>query len=154
MCRSKSTTSKANPLSKARLKKVLVIGASTGYGLASRIVPAFSGGAATIGVFFEKEGTDRKPGSPGWYNSVAFEEKAKAAGLYARSFNGDAFSNEMKEQVIAAIKEDLGQVDMIVYSLASPRRTDPADGGDLPLCSQAYWRHLHSAHPQHRQGSR
>lgn len=109
-------------------KKVLVIGASTGYGLASRIVPAFGGGAATMGVFFEREGTEAKPGFPGWYNSIAFEEKAKAEGLYARSFNGDAFSNEMKEQVIAAIKEDLGQVDMVVYSLASPRRTDPTNG--------------------------
>lgn len=115
-------------LETAAPKKVLVIGSSTGYGLASRIVPAFSGGAATMGVFFEKEGTEKKAGSPGWYNSVAFEEKAKAAGLYARSFNGDAFSTEMKEQVIAAIKEDLGQVDMVVYSLASPRRTDPTDG--------------------------
>ena len=115
-------------LETAAPKKVLVIGSSTGYGLASRIVPAFSGGAATMGVFFEKEGAEKKAGSPGWYNSVAFEEKAKAAGLYARSFNGDAFSTEMKEQVIAAIKEDLGQVDMIVYSLASPRRTDPTDG--------------------------
>ena len=119
---------KSQPALAGAPKKVLVIGSSTGYGLASRIVPAFSGGAATMGVFFEKEGTEKKPGSPGWYNSVAFEEKAKAAGLYARSFNGDAFSNEMKEQVIAAIKEDLGQVDMIVYSLASPRRTDPSDG--------------------------
>ncbi len=109
-------------------KKVLVIGSSTGYGLASRIVPAFGGGAATMGVFFEKEGTERKPGSAGWYNSVAFEEKAKAKGLYARSFNGDAFATEMKEQVIAAIKEDLGQVDMVIYSLASPRRTDPSNG--------------------------
>jgi len=109
-------------------KKVLVIGASTGYGLASRIVPAFGGGAATIGVFFERPGTDRKTASAGWYNSVAFEKTAHEAGLYAKSFNGDAFSNEMKEQVIATIKEDLGQVDMIIYSLASPRRTDPGDG--------------------------
>lgn len=109
-------------------KKVLVIGASTGYGLASRIVPAFGGGAATIGVFFEKPGTDRKTGSAGWYNSVAFEKAAHEAGLYAKSFNGDAFSNEMKDQVIQAIKEDLGEIDCIVYSLASPRRTDPTDG--------------------------
>ncbi|MDF1823162.1 MAG: trans-2-enoyl-CoA reductase family protein [Verrucomicrobiales bacterium] len=109
-------------------KKVLVIGASTGYGLASRIVPAFSGGAATIGVFFEKPGTERKTGSAGWYNSVAFEEAAAEAGLYAKSFNGDAFSNEMKASVIETIKADLGQVDSIVYSLASPRRTDPTDG--------------------------
>lgn len=109
-------------------KKVLVIGASTGYGLASRIVPAFGGGAATIGVFFEKPGTENKTGSAGWYNSVAFEQAAAEAGLYARSFNGDAFSNEIKEAVIAAIKADLGQVDCIVYSLASPRRTDPETG--------------------------
>jgi enoyl-[acyl-carrier protein] reductase / trans-2-enoyl-CoA reductase (NAD+) len=109
-------------------KKVLVIGASTGYGLASRIVPAFGGGAATIGVFFEKPGVENKSGSAGWYNSVAFEEAATKAGLYAKSFNGDAFSTEIKEEVIAAIKADLGQVDCIVYSLASPRRTDPTDG--------------------------
>lgn len=119
----KSLTALANPP-----KKVLVIGASTGYGLASRIVPAFGGGAATIGVFFEKPGVENKTGSAGWYNSVAFEKAAAAAGLYAKSFNGDAFSNEIKETVIRAIKADLGQVDCIVYSLASPRRTDPTDG--------------------------
>jgi enoyl-[acyl-carrier protein] reductase/trans-2-enoyl-CoA reductase (NAD+) len=109
-------------------KRVLVVGSSTGYGLASRIVPAFGGGAATVGVFFEKEGTEGKTGSAGWYNSAAFEEAAAKAGLYAKSFNGDAFSNEVKQQVIEAIKADLGQVDMIVYSLASPRRTDPETG--------------------------
>jgi len=109
-------------------KKVLVIGASTGYGLASRIVPAFGGGAATIGVFFEKPGVENKSGSAGWYNSIAFEEAAAKAGLYAKSFNGDAFSTEIKDEVIAAIKADLGQIDCIVYSLASPRRTDPTDG--------------------------
>lgn len=109
-------------------KKVLVIGASTGYGLASRIVPAFGNGAATVGVFFEKPGTENRTGSAGWYNSVAFEEAAQEAGLYAKSFNGDAFSTEMKAQVIEAIKADLGQVDCVVYSLASPRRTDPSDG--------------------------
>ena len=109
-------------------KKVLVIGASTGYGLASRIVPAFGGGAATIGVFFEKPGVENKTGSAGWYNSVAFEEAAAKEGLYAKSFNGDAFSTGMKDEVIAAIKADLGQIDCIVYSLASPRRTDPTDG--------------------------
>ncbi len=119
----KSLPALANPP-----KKVLVIGASTGYGLASRIVPAFGGGAATIGVFFEKPGVENKTGSAGWYNSVAFEKAAAAAGLYAKSFNGDAFSNEIKETVIRAIKADLGQVDCIVYSLASPRRTDPTDG--------------------------
>jgi enoyl-[acyl-carrier protein] reductase/trans-2-enoyl-CoA reductase (NAD+) len=109
-------------------KRVLVVGSSTGYGLASRIVPAFGGGAATIGVFFEKEGVENKTASAGWYNSVAFEEAATKAGLYAKSFNGDAFSKEVKQQVIDAIKADLGQVDMIVYSLASPRRTDPETG--------------------------
>ena len=108
--------------------KVLVIGSSTGYGLASRIVPAFGSGAATIGVFFEKPGTERKTGSAGWYNSVAFEASAKEAGLYAKSFNGDAFCNDMKAEVIETIKADLSEVDCIVYSLASPRRTDPTDG--------------------------
>lgn len=109
-------------------KKVLVIGASTGYGLASRIVPAFAGGAATIGVFFEKPGEEGRTGSAGWYNSVAFEKAAHAAGLYAKSINGDAFSDAIKEQVIATIKADLGQVDCIIYSLASPRRTHPKTG--------------------------
>ena len=113
-------------------KHVLVIGASTGYGLASRIVPAFAGGAATIGVFFEKPGTDRKTGSAGWYNSVAFDEAAHAAGLYARSFNGDAFSHEIKKEVLETIRNDWGQVDMIIYSLASPRRVDPAPGDLSP----------------------
>ncbi len=109
-------------------KKVLVIGSSTGYGLASRIVPAFGGGAATIGVFFEKEGEENRTASAGWYNSAAFEQAAAKEGLYARSFNGDAFSKEMKAQVIEAIRADLGQVDMVIYSLASPRRTDPETG--------------------------
>ena len=109
-------------------RKVLVIGSSTGYGLASRIATAFGSGAATIGVFFEKPGEATKCGTAGWYNSVAFEKEAMAAGLYARSFNGDAFSDDMKAQVIAAIKEDLGQVDCVVYSLASPRRTHPKTG--------------------------
>jgi enoyl-[acyl-carrier protein] reductase/trans-2-enoyl-CoA reductase (NAD+) len=109
-------------------KKVLVIGSSTGYGLASRIAAAFGSNAATIGVFFEKPGEPDKCGTAGWYNSAAFENEAKAAGLYARSFNGDAFSDPMKAEVIAAIKADLGQVDCVVYSLASPRRTHPKTG--------------------------
>lgn len=109
-------------------KRVLVVGSSTGYGLASRIVPAFGGGAKTIGVFFEREGTEGKTATAGWYNSAAFENAAAKEGLYAKSFNGDAFSTEMKTQVIDAIKADLGQVDMIIYSLASPRRTDPVTG--------------------------
>ena len=109
-------------------KRVLVVGSSTGYGLASRIVPAFGGGASTIGVFFEREGTEGKTATAGWYNSAAFETAAAKEGLYAKSFNGDAFSTEMKTQVIEAIKADLGQVDMVIYSLASPRRTDPVTG--------------------------
>jgi enoyl-[acyl-carrier protein] reductase/trans-2-enoyl-CoA reductase (NAD+) len=109
-------------------KKVLVIGSSTGYGLSSRIAAAFGSNAATIGVFFEKPAEADKCGTAGWYNSAAFEKEAAAAGLYARSFNGDAFSDEIKKQVIDAIKADLGQVDLVVYSLASPRRTDPKTG--------------------------
>jgi enoyl-[acyl-carrier protein] reductase / trans-2-enoyl-CoA reductase (NAD+) len=109
-------------------KRVLVIGASTGYGLASRIVPAFAGQAATIGIFFEKPAEDGRTASAGWYNSVAFEKAAHAAGLYAKSINGDAYSEAIKQQTIALIKEDLGQVDVVIYSLASPRRTHPKTG--------------------------
>jgi len=109
-------------------KKVLVIGSSTGYGLASRICAAFGSGAATIGVFFERPSEADKLATPGWYNTAAFTKAAKAAGLYARNFNGDAFSDPLKAEVLAAIKADLGQVDLIVYSLASPRRTHPKTG--------------------------
>ena len=109
-------------------KRVLVLGASTGYGLASRITAAFGAGAATIGVFFEKPGTDRKPGTAGWYNAAGFHGFADEAGLYAKSINGDAFSDDVKDKVIALIKEDLGQVDLVVYSLAAPRRTHPKTG--------------------------
>jgi enoyl-[acyl-carrier protein] reductase/trans-2-enoyl-CoA reductase (NAD+) len=109
-------------------KRVLVIGSSTGYGLAARITAAFGGGASTLGVFFEKPGTDRKPGTAGWYNSAAFHRYAEADGLYAKSINGDAFSSEIKEKTIATIKEDLGQVDLVVYSLAAPRRQHPVTG--------------------------
>jgi len=111
-------------------KKVLVIGASTGYGLASRINAAFGSDAATIGVFFEKPGTETKPGTAGWYNSAAFDKAAKAAGLYSKSVNGDAFSNECRQVVIDLIKKDLGQIDLVVYSLASPVRKMP-DSGEL-----------------------
>ena len=104
-------------------KKVLVIGASMGYGLASRISAAFGSGASTIGVIFDKQGTDTKPGSAGWYNTSAFEEYAKAEGLYAKTINGDAFSSAIKDETIALIKKDFGKVDMVVYSLAAPRRT-------------------------------
>lgn len=109
-------------------KRVLVIGSSTGYGLSSRIVAAFGGGAKTIGLFFEKPSEGGKPASAGWYNSMAFEKAAKQAGLYAHNINGDAFSNEVKEQTIETIKKDLGQVDLVVYSIASPRRKHPDTG--------------------------
>jgi enoyl-[acyl-carrier protein] reductase/trans-2-enoyl-CoA reductase (NAD+) len=109
-------------------KKVLVIGASTGFGLASRITSAFGSNAATIGVFFEKAPSEGKTASPGYYNSLAFETQAKQAGLYAKSINGDAFSNEVKAQTIDLIKADLGQVDLVIYSLASPVRQHPVTG--------------------------
>ncbi|MCD8410499.1 enoyl-ACP reductase FabV [Tenacibaculum finnmarkense] len=109
-------------------KKVLVIGASTGFGLASRITSAFGSDAATIGVFFDKPATEGKPGSPGFYNTAAFEQEATKAGLYAKSINGDAFSNQIKEQVVNLIKQDLGQIDLVIYSLASPVRMHPVSG--------------------------
>jgi enoyl-[acyl-carrier protein] reductase/trans-2-enoyl-CoA reductase (NAD+) len=109
-------------------KNVLVVGASTGFGLSSRVTAAFGCGANTIGVFFERPSEEDRLGTAGWYNSIGFTQKAREAGLYARNFNGDAFSNEVKADVIAAIKEDLGTVDMVVYSLASPRRTHPDTG--------------------------
>jgi enoyl-[acyl-carrier protein] reductase / trans-2-enoyl-CoA reductase (NAD+) len=109
-------------------KKVLVIGASTGFGLASRITSAFGSDAATIGVFFEKAPAEGKTASPGYYNSLAFEAAAGKAGLYAKSINGDAFSNEVKAQTIDLIKADLGQIDLVIYSLASPVRQHPVSG--------------------------
>jgi enoyl-[acyl-carrier protein] reductase/trans-2-enoyl-CoA reductase (NAD+) len=109
-------------------KRVLVLGCSTGYGLASRIVTTFGSGADTVGVSFEREPGETKPASAGWYNNRAFENRALAAGSKAVTIEGDAFSHEVKAQTIEAIKETLGQVDLIVYSLASPVRTDPKDG--------------------------
>lgn len=110
-------------------KNVLVIGASTGYGLASRISAAFGSGANTLGLYFEREASATRPATAGWYNSMAFEKFAKEEGLYAESLNGDAFSDEMKETVIEKIKADMGgKIDMVVYSLASPRRTNPRTG--------------------------
>jgi enoyl-[acyl-carrier protein] reductase/trans-2-enoyl-CoA reductase (NAD+) len=109
-------------------KKVLVIGASTGFGLASRITSAFGCNASTIGVFFEKPPLEGKTASPGWYNSAAFENEAQKAGLYAKSVNGDAFSNEVKRQTLDLIKADLGQIDLVIYSLASPVRLHPVTG--------------------------
>ena len=109
-------------------KRVLVIGSSTGYGLAARIAAAFGGGAATLGVFFEKPGNEKKTATAGWYNSAAFHASAKGAGLYAKSINGDAFSDSVKQRAIEAIQADLGQVDLVIYSLAAPRREHPKSG--------------------------
>lgn len=109
-------------------KKVLVIGASTGFGLASRIASAFGSDAGTIGVFFEKPSAEGKTASPGWYNSAAFENEAHKEGLYAKSINGDAFSKEIKQQTLDLIKADFGQVDLVIYSLASPVRVHPETG--------------------------
>lgn len=109
-------------------RRVLIIGASTGYGLASRIVSAFGCGADTLGVFFERPSSNGKPASAGWYNSAAVEQAARSAGLHAASLNGDAFSDALKAEAITHIKEQMGPLDLVVYSLASPRRTDPVDG--------------------------
>lgn len=109
-------------------KNVLIVGASTGFGLASRITSAFGSNSATIGVFFEKPPMEGKTASPGWYNTAALETAAHAEGLYAKSINGDAFSNEIKEQTINLIKKDLGKIDLVIYSLASPVRTHPTTG--------------------------
>src|ERR1041384_7455093 len=109
-------------------RKVLVIGSSTGYGLASRVTAAFGSGAATIGVFFERPSEEGRPATPGWYNTIAFTKAAHAAGLYAKNLNGDAFSNDIKQQALNLIRSDLGQVDLVVYSLASPRRVHPKTG--------------------------
>jgi len=107
---------------------VLVIGASGGYGLASRITAAFAGGAATLGVSFEKTPTPRKTATAGWYNNIAFEEAAEAAGLYAKTLDGDAFSDDMKATVVETVGSDLGKIDLLVYSLASPVRHHPRSG--------------------------
>jgi len=109
-------------------KKVLVIGASTGFGLSSRIAAAFGSGAATLGIFFERPSEEGRPATPGWYNTIAFTKAARAAGLYAANLNGDAFSDDLKKQALAIIARDLGQVDLVVYSLASPRRQHPRTG--------------------------
>ena len=119
---------RANGPIPAAPKRVLVIGASTGYGLASRITAAFGGGAATVGVFFEKEGTEGKCGTAGWYNSAAFHHEAAAAGLPAWSINGDAFSTDIKDRTVDLVRRELGAVDLVIYSLASPRRTHPVTG--------------------------
>ncbi|SEN03667.1 enoyl-ACP reductase FabV [Halomonas caseinilytica] len=115
-------------------KKVLVVGASSGYGLAARVTAAFGYGADTLGVFFEKPGTEKKPGTAGWYNAAAFDKFAKQEGLYSKSINGDAFSHEAREKAVELIKQDLGQVDLVVYSLASPVRKLP-DSGEIKRSS-------------------
>lgn len=105
-------------------KKVLIIGASTGYGLSSRVTSAFASNADTIGVLFEREPTPSKTATPGWYNTMAFEKRAREAGLFAQSIIGDAFSEAIKEETIALTKKKLGKVDLVIYSLAAPRRVD------------------------------
>lgn len=119
---------KSQPVLSPAPKNVLVIGASTGYGLASRIVATFAGNAKTIGVFFEKSATDKRTATAGWYNSAAFEAITHRENRYAKSINGDAFSDEIKKQVVDLVKADLGKIDLVVYSLASPRRTHPKTG--------------------------
>jgi len=119
---------KSQTQSDEKPKNVLVIGASTGYGLASRITAAFGNGAKTLGIFFEKPPTEKKTASAGWYNTAAFQEAADASGLWSKNINGDAFSHELKAKAIDIIKEDLGKIDLVIYSLASPRRTDPDTG--------------------------
>jgi enoyl-[acyl-carrier protein] reductase/trans-2-enoyl-CoA reductase (NAD+) len=119
---------KSKGLIKNGPKKALVIGASTGYGLASRITAAFGSGAATLGVFYDRPSEEGRPATPGWYNSIAFDRVARTAGLYARSLNGDAFSESIKQQAIEIIKNDLHKIDLVVYSVASPRRVHPKTG--------------------------
>jgi len=115
-------------------KRVLVIGSSTGYGLSSRIEAAFGCGADTFGVFFERPASNGRPASAGYYNAVAFEEEARKEGLYAGSLNGDAFSDELKEKTVERLKAEMGPIDLVVYSLASPRRTDSRTGETFKSC--------------------
>ena len=119
---------KAHTQSDTKPKNVLVIGSSTGYGLASRITAAFGNKANTLGIFFEKPPTEKKTASAGWYNTSAFQKAADAEGLWSKNINGDAFSHEIKAKAIETIKAELGEIDLVVYSLASPRRTDPDTG--------------------------
>ena len=115
-------------------KKVLVVGASTGYGLASRITAAFGSGAGTVGAFLEKGASEKRTATAGWYNSIAFERAAHEIGIYAKSVNGDAFSDEIKAKTVDLIRNDLGSIDLVVYSLASPRRTHPKTGHVAKAC--------------------
>lgn len=109
-------------------RNALIIGASTGYGLGSRIAAAFGSGAKTLGVFFERPSEEGRPATPGWYNTIAFTNAARAAGIHAANINGDAFSDDIKRQALEAIRRDMGPIDLVVYSLASPRRTHPRTG--------------------------
>jgi enoyl-[acyl-carrier protein] reductase / trans-2-enoyl-CoA reductase (NAD+) len=109
-------------------KKVLVLGSSTGYGLASRITAAFGSGAATVGVFYERPSEEGRTATPGWYNTIGFSKAAHEAGIFSRNINGDAFSKEIKAQTLEIIKNDLGPIDLVIYSLASPRRVHPTTG--------------------------
>ena len=124
-------------------KKVLIIGASMGYGLSSRIVSAFGFNAGTIGVFFERPANNGKTASAGWYNSIALEKAAHADDLYAKSINGDAYSDEIKDQTIDLIKKDMGKADLVIYSLASPRRTDPKTGDVYKMALKPIGQSLH-----------
>ena len=139
---------------KAGPKKVLVIGASTGYGLASRVAAGFGSGAATLGVFFERPSEEGRPATPGWYNSIEFTREARAEGLYASNINGDAFSDEIKRQTLDRIRSDLGQVDLVVYSLASPKRVHPRTGTVHKSVLKPVGRPLHEQDRRHRQGDR
>ncbi|VFP84424.1 Enoyl-[acyl-carrier-protein] reductase [NADH] [Candidatus Erwinia haradaeae] len=118
----------AQPKIKSGPQRVLIVGSSTGYGLSSRIMTAFGCAASTIGVFLERPGREHKPGSAGWYNAATFEELANTAGLYTTNINGDAYLNSVKNKTIEIIKKDLGQVDLVIYSLAAPRCTHPQTG--------------------------
>ena len=118
---------RSKPTLAAGPKRVLVVGASTGYGLGSRINAAFGCGAATVGIFLERPPVENRPATAGWYNSVAFEQHARAAGLFARSLNLDAYSDEARARTIEVLRE-MGPVDLVVYSLASPKRTHPRTG--------------------------
>ncbi len=135
-------------------KRVLVIGASTGYGLASRVTAAFGSGAATLGIFFERPSEEGRTATPGWYNSIGFTNAAHAAGLYAKNINGDAFSDAIKAQALETIRSDMGQVDLVIYSLASPRRTHPKTGRRPQVRPQARRRPVHEQDRRHGQGRR
>lgn len=121
------TVRRNGPITKGP-KNALIIGASTGYGLASRITAAFGCGSGTLGVFFDRPSEEGRTATPGWYNTAAFAAAARAEGLYAKSINGDAFSEAIKAQTIDRIRQDIGSVDLVVYSIASPRRVHPKTG--------------------------